>query len=291
VGRRLGQHFLTDPTILDRIVAAIDPRPNDMVIEVGPGRGSLTRRLALRVGQVIAIERDAGLVARLKGAGSGERGADAHATRVMPDNVRVLTADALKLDWHAELKSLAGPSAPRSPLPAPRSESPVPSFKVVGNIPYHITSPLIDKALSPPLPRVIVFLVQREVAERLCAPAGTKSYGALTVGVRSVANVERLMAVRAGSFTPPPQVESALVRIKPRAEPLVPHEDIPGFRSFTVAVFSQRRKQLRRILRSIRPSEVTRIEIELRQLGIDPTTRPERLAPEEMYHVYRVLGR
>jgi 16S rRNA (adenine1518-N6/adenine1519-N6)-dimethyltransferase len=286
VARRLGQHFLTDPAILDRIVNAINPQPDDVVIEIGPGQGSLTQRLASRVGRVIAIERDAKLAALLKGARSGERGADPAGKR-MPENVRIVHGDALKLDWHAELEPTPEISAPRSPLPAPSRPLPAPSFKVVGNIPYYITTPLIDKALTPPPPRVIVFLVQREVAERLGAGPGSKSYGALTVGVRSVASVERLFVVRAGSFTPPPQVDSALVRIEPCAQPLLPYDEIAAFRRFNATLFSQRRKQLRRILRSIRLIGSAEVESELARCNIDPTARPETLSPEDIVHVFR----
>ena len=225
MARRLGQHFLTDPAILDRIVDAIDPRPGDVVLEIGPGRGSLTRRLAPRVARVVAIERDARLAALLGGAGSGERGADEAKQRI-PENVRVVCGDALKLDWSAELEPTPQTSAPRSPLPAP-------PFKVVGNIPYYITSPLIDRALSPPLPQVIVFLVQREVADRLCAVPVRKAYGALSVGVQALASAERVFLVRPGSFTPPPQVHSALVRITPSARPLLAPDEIAGFRHLT----------------------------------------------------------
>jgi 16S rRNA (adenine1518-N6/adenine1519-N6)-dimethyltransferase len=284
VGRRLGQHFLTDPAILDRIADAIDPGPEDVVIEIGPGRGSLTRRLAPRVARVIAIERDVKLAVLLGGAGSGERGADGEAASPMPENVRLVVGDALKVDWHAELESTAEASAPRSLLPAPR-------FKVVGNIPYYITTPLIDKALSAPLPQVIVFLAQREVAERLAAAPGTRAYGALTVGVRSVAAVERLFVVRPGSFTPPPQVDSALVRITPSANPLVSHDEMTGFRSFNTALFSQRRKQLRRILRSIRHTGVAEVEWGLGQAGIDPMARPETLSPEDIVYLFRAFDR
>ncbi|UCG86148.1 MAG: ribosomal RNA small subunit methyltransferase A [Gemmatimonadota bacterium] len=282
MGRRLGQHFLTDRAILDRIVAAIHPEPGDVVIEIGPGRGSLTRRLAPRVAHVIAIERDARLAALLRGAGSEQRGAELASP--IPEHVRVVHGDALKVDWHAELESAAGPFAPRARRPA--SE-----FKIVGNIPYNITSPLIDKALSPPLPQVVAFLVQREVAERLAAEPGTRAYGALTVGVRSLASVERLLVVRPGSFTPPPRVDSVLVRITPRANPLLPHDQIAGFRRFSTALFSQRRKQLRRILRSILQLDAAAVESELGRHGIDPTTRPEMLSPEEIVHLFRVLGR
>lgn len=140
--RRLGQHFLFDPSILDRIVDALEPASDDVVIEIGAGKGTLTRRLAPRVGWVIAVEKDARLAMEL-GAGRGEQ------ARV-PDNVTVVEGDALELRWWDLIQEV--------PLPAPRSQLP---FKLVGNLPYSITTPLIAKTLEPPEPRLAVFLVQR----------------------------------------------------------------------------------------------------------------------------------
>jgi 16S rRNA (adenine1518-N6/adenine1519-N6)-dimethyltransferase len=267
VGRRLGQHFLTDPSILDRIVEAIDPHPTDIVLEIGPGRGSLTERLTPKVARVIGIEKDRELGSVLGAASArtvGEHG-----------NVSVVVGDALRTDWHAEL-SRTGPATPFPPM----------TFKVVGNIPYYITSPLIDKALTPPLPERIVFLVQREVADRLAAAPGTKTYGALTVGVQAAATVERLFVVRAGAFHPPPAVDSAVVRITPREHPLVPHEHRQAFRIFVQQVFSQRRKQLGGILRHATGRDALTVDAALEALGVDATARPERLAPSAFAQLY-----
>ena len=166
MGRPLGQHFLADRAILDAIVAALVPQFGDVVLEVGAGTGSLTRRLAPRVGRVVTIERDRKLAAALRGAADP-----------LPSNVELVEGDALDLDWHGLLA--AGP--PSAVAPA--------AFKVVGNIPYYVTSPLLDKALTPPLPAVIVYLVQREVADRLAAAPGSRTFGALTAGVQAVATV------------------------------------------------------------------------------------------------------
>ena len=133
MGRRLGQHFLSDPTILDRIVDALSPALEDTVLEVGAGKGTLTRRLAPRAGEVIALEKDRALARVLR----GERDAP------LPSNVRVVEGDALKLDWH---RLLTGAPSPVSPFPFPLS------FKVIGNIPYAIPSPLVENALTPPPP-------------------------------------------------------------------------------------------------------------------------------------------
>lgn len=268
MGRRLGQHFLFDPTILDRIVDALEPQLDDAVIEIGAGQGTLTRRLAARVRVVIAIERDRELAAGLEGGGRREEGPS------IPGNVTVVAQDALKLDWHTL-------------LPPPSS---LRGFKVTGNIPYQITSPLIEKALTPPLPSVIVFLVQREVADRLAASPGGKSYGALTVGVQVVAVVERLFGVRAGAFRPPPNVNSAVVRFTPRDNALVRPDDQPAFRRFVTDLFSQRRKQLGRVLRAVTGLEKEAVGLRLAEVGVDPTARPETLGPPELARLFQAVS-
>lgn len=236
--RRLGQHFLSDPAILARIADALDPQPGETVVEIGPGRGTLTAVLLARGLKVIAIEKDRALAAAL-------------ATRA---NLTVITGDALEIDWHAT--------------------------KVIGNIPYYITSPLIDKALTPPLPERIVFLVQDEVADRIAAPPGGKTYGALSVGVQAVAKVEKLFTVAPGSFRPPPKVRSAVVRLTPLTEPLVIPEEIPALRAFVTAIFSKRRKQLKNAVPGISAAD-------LESLGFDPTIRPETLSPGAFVRLLR----
>src|SRR3989454_5084337 len=150
---------------------------SDVVSEIGAGRGSLTRALAPRVRLVIAVEKDRRLAAEL-GTRNAERGTE---------RLRVVQGDALQLDWHSLLEA---------DLSAPRSAFRVPRFKVIGNIPYAITSPLIEKALTPPLPERIVFLVQAEVADRAAAPPGSRVYGALSVGLQASCRVEKLFTVK-----------------------------------------------------------------------------------------------
>ena len=236
--RRLGQHFLTDPGILGRIADALDPQPGETVLEIGPGRGTLTDVLLARGLHVMAIEKDRALARAL--------------TR---QHLTMLEGDALHVAW-------------------PRVA------KVVGNIPYYITSPLIDKALTPPLPERVVFLVQAEVADRLAAPPGGKTYGALSVGVQVVARVEKLFIVAPGAFKPPPKVHSALIRLTPLAQPLVTPDEIAPLRAFVVACFSKRRKQLKNAAPGI-------TDAELESLGLDPRVRPERLPPEAFVRLLR----
>lgn len=240
---RLGQHFLTDPKILGRIADALDPRPGETVLEIGSGAGTLTDTLLARGVRVIGIEKDRRLI-----AGRAE----------------VVEGDALKLDWHDLV----------------RTRLSEPHFKVVGNIPYYITSPLLEKALTPPLPERIVFLVQHEVAERVAAKPGGKTYGALSIGVQVVCRVELLFTVAPGAFRPPPKVRSALLRLTPLAEPLARPEEIAPLRTFVTAIFSRRRKQLKNAVPGLTAAE-------LAELGFDVTARPEQLPPEAFVRLLR----
>ncbi len=247
--KRLGQHFLNHRAILERIVDALAPAPGDIVIEIGPGRGTLTEVLAARGARVAAIEKDQDLIPQLR-----ER---------FPA-VRIIPGDALELDWR-----LAAGLGPEEPI------------LVTGNIPYNITSPLLDRALEPPRPRRIVFLVQKEVAERLTAAPGGKVYGALSVGVQSVAAAEKLFLVPAGAFHPPPAVDSAVVRLTPLALPVVADSLVPSFRRLVVGLFGFRRKQLGRGLREFTRWPPARVVELLRASELDPAARPETLSPRE----------
>jgi 16S rRNA (adenine1518-N6/adenine1519-N6)-dimethyltransferase len=245
VRKSLGQHFLADKRILARIADAAGIEAGDTVVEIGPGRGALTDLLVERAGRLIAIEYDRALAAGLR---------ERYASRA---NVEVVQADVLTV----KLGEIAGEP-----------------FKLVGNVPYYITTPILFHALERPRPSVAIYLVQREVAERLVAPAGDGDYGALTVNVGAVADAELLFTVPAGAFRPPPKVESAVVRVTPKASPLVPAEQEEGFRSFVQSVFSMRRKQMQRILRSLWNLEPAQADERLSGLGIDPTARPETLS-------------
>jgi 16S rRNA (adenine1518-N6/adenine1519-N6)-dimethyltransferase len=251
--RRLGQHFLTDPRILQRIADALGATAADAVLEIGPGPGGLTEVLAAGAGRLVAIEKDTELVPAL---------------RARVPAAEVVEADALEADWHA----LAGPD-----------------FLVAGNIPYNITSPLIDKALTPPRPKRIVFLVQREVADRVGAAPGSEAYGALSVGVQAVARAERLFTVPAGAFHPRPRVDSAVLRLTPLATPIVSDHEVERFRRLVVGLFGFRRKQLRRGLRELTGWESERVEAVLTAAGIDPGARPETVPPAAFSALLRAL--
>jgi 16S rRNA (adenine1518-N6/adenine1519-N6)-dimethyltransferase len=259
--KALGQHFLTDPHILARIAAALEPTPADLVVEIGAGTGTLTRFLAAGAGQVVAIEKDERLAADC-GSRIAQWG--------LP-NVQVVRADALTLDW----RSLV----PQSPLyNAP--------FKIAGNIPYNITTPLLERVVALH-PERIVFLVQAEVADRIAAAPGSKIYGGLSVGIQTLCRVEKLFTVRAGSFTPPPRVHSAVIRLWSRAVPAVADGEIAPFRTFVTACFSRRRKQLRNVLRAVLGDSPGAVEEGLAALGVAPEARPETLAPEVFVRLWR----
>jgi 16S rRNA (adenine1518-N6/adenine1519-N6)-dimethyltransferase len=251
--RRLGQHFLTDPRILARIADAVGAQLSDTVLEIGPGPGGLTGALLERAGRVIAIEKDDGLVEPL---------------RARFPALEVVRGDALNLNWHA----LAGGP-----------------FLVAGNIPYNITSPLLDKALTPPPPRRVVFLVQKEVAERVTARPGTSEYGALTVGVQTAANADRLFTVPAGAFQPRPKVDSAVLRLTPRDQPMVSADDRDSFRAMVVGLFGFRRKQISRGLRELTGWDSARVHTLLKEVAILETVRPEVLTPAEFVRLHRAL--
>lgn len=258
----LGQHFLADERVLRRIVDALDPDRADVVLEIGPGTGTLTRQLAPRVGRVIAIEKDPRLAAEC-GVRNAERGVA---------NVEIIEDDALNLDWHSFV---------------PRSALRTRHFKIVGNVPYYITTPLLEKALSPPAPERVVFLVQAEVAERIVARPGSRTYGALSVGVQVTSRAERLFGVKPGAFRPPPEVDSAVIRLHPRPEVVWEAPELARFRRFVTACFSRRRKQLRNVLRGATGWPAERVSVLLERLELDPAARPESLSPERFVRVWQ----
>jgi 16S rRNA (adenine1518-N6/adenine1519-N6)-dimethyltransferase len=254
--KKYGQHFLNDKKILQGIVDALAPSSSDTVIEVGPGRGSLTDILVELSGRVIGVEIDRALAAQLAERYRGRQ------------NVEIVQADVLETDLHA----LAGSD-----------------FLLIGNVPYYITTPIVFKALEAPIPRRSVFLVQREVAERMAASADTDSYGALSVNIAAVANTEQVLDVPASAFQPPPKVESAVVRLRPREKPLVGAESLAPFRAFVQAVFGLRRKQMQRVLRTVRGISPDQAGAILDRAGIDRAARPEVLTPESFARLYGLL--
>ncbi|HEY3935776.1 MAG TPA: 16S rRNA (adenine(1518)-N(6)/adenine(1519)-N(6))-dimethyltransferase RsmA [Gemmatimonadales bacterium] len=245
--KSLGQHFLTDRALLARIAAATGAGPDHVVLEVGPGPGGLTAALLDRGAAVVAIERD-------------DRMSAALSRRFAGAPFVLAVGDALELDWHELVAPMTAAGKP---------------WIVAGNIPYNITSPLIAKALTPPLPESVTYLVQREVADRIVAEPGTSAYGALTIGVQAVATAASEFTVEKGAFTPRPKVDSAVVRLVPRDPPLVSPDRIAAFRRLVTSLFSYRRKQMVRALREARGVSADEAVAQLGCAGIDPGIRPE----------------
>jgi 16S rRNA (adenine1518-N6/adenine1519-N6)-dimethyltransferase len=255
VRKSLGQHFLTDRKVLERIADAAEIAPTDTVVEIGPGRGALTDLLIERAAKLVAIEYDRALAAKLQ---------ERYAAR---KNVEIVQADVLTI----RLTDVAGEK-----------------FKLIGNVPYYITTPILFHALERPRPELAIYLVQREVAERLTAAPGGGEFGALTVNVGAVAEVELLFTVPASAFRPPPKVESAVVRVIPKRLPLIAPEQEEPFRAFVQAVFSMRRKQMQRILRSAWNLDQAGADQRLASTDINPTARPETLSVEDFARLFAV---
>ena len=259
--KSLGQNFLVDANLQRKIVAALGAGPEDEVLEIGPGRGALTRHLVGTVHHLVLVELDDQLAAALQ-ADYGAR----------PD-VTVVHRDFLKT--HV----------------SEHSEQPE-NLKVIGNIPYNVTAPIMFKVLERPRPRCVVIMVQREVAYRMTASPGTSEYGALTVGVQSVARVERVMKVPRTAFRPVPRVESAVVRLHPLAPPPLTEREEHDLRALTRVAFGWRRKQFQRILRdhpryALSVEEVARLESDS---GLALTRRPETFSPDEFLRFSRLLA-
>ena len=217
--QKFGQHFLSSGPILERIAHAACPEPVELVIEIGPGRGALTERLLERAARVVAIEIDPVMVAALRARFAGN------------PRLEIVPADVLAIDlahWG----------------PAP----------IAGNLPYYITSPILEKALRSQTPRA-VFLIQKEVAERITAVPGTRDYGYLTVQTALFGEARRLFDVKPGAFRPPPKVESSVILVQPRARDFG-IADRDAFLTFLGHCFRQKRKTLRNNLAEIYGKEI-----------------------------------
>lgn len=257
--RSLGQNFLVDPNLQRSIAEAIGPGPDDELLEIGPGRGALTRHLAGRVCRLVLVELDNDLAARLTAEYAGR------------DDVHVVHADILDVP----LEQLSAEPA---------------RLKVIGNIPYNITTPILFSLLERrPRPREIVLMVQREVAERILAEPGTKAFGALAVGVQSVAAAELVLHVGRRAFRPVPDVESSVVRIRPFDPPPLDDEDETALRTLTRIAFGQRRKQLQRILRDAYALDAQHVALLEDRLGLSFQARPETLSADQFIALQRAL--
>ncbi len=256
-GRRksLGQHFLADSNILRRIVAAADLDSDDLVVEVGPGSGVLTRPLARQAGQVIAVEIDSALAAALPGRLGN------------PPNLTVIQGDARTV----ELPELAAGKRP---------------FKVVSNLPYYAANPILRHFLEGPArPSLMVVMVQREVAANIVAQPG--KMGLLSVAVQFYATARQVCTVPPRAFRPPPKVSSAVVRLDLLPAPAVQVDDRQAFFDLVRAGFAAPRKQLRNSLAHGLSIPGSAAEDVLKTAGVSGQRRAETLSLEEWAQVYR----
>ena len=253
--RALGQHFLRDRTVVDRIVDLVAPPAHDLVVEIGPGRGALTEALATRAGRLLALEIDAELAARLR-----ERLAGAA-------HVEVRQADARRFDYRA-LRALV-------PDPGGR-------VLVVGNLPYSVGKPILAALVeaAPPIDEMALML-QKEVAERVAAGPGGRDYGALSVLTQVRCAVRLAFSVPPGAFSPPPQVDSAVLHLAPHPVPPVPVADPARFAAVVRAAFSQRRKSLANALAAGLGSGTEAARRLVEAAGLDPGRRAETLTLAE----------
>jgi 16S rRNA (adenine1518-N6/adenine1519-N6)-dimethyltransferase len=261
---KLGQHFLVDASYRKRIADALDLRPEDLVVEIGPGRGAMTELLAERARHVVAIELDKALAEQLRNKLAAKL------------RVEVLQADFLTVDL-AELC---------------RRNGSVRCF-VFGNLPYYITSPIIHHLFTfRDCIRTMALLVQREVAERLVVAPGTRDYGYLSVLTQLLSHPRIVTDVPAGAFSPRPRVQSALVEFRMReagrAGSLLAPEDVNEFLQFVKRCFAQKRKNLLNNLAGLHSR--LRLELELNRLSLPHSVRAEQLPLEDLVRLYRGIA-
>jgi len=252
--KSLGQNFITDKRVIERIVSEAGIGPEDEVLEIGPGLGALTFSLAEKAARVAAVEKDARLAERLRG--------------VLPEktNIELVCADALEVDFEALHKGRR--------------------MKVVSNLPYSVSSPILVKLLRKrALFSTLILMLQLEVGERISSPPRGKEYGSLSVLVQTYFEVRTLFRVSPSSFWPAPKVDSVVLRLVPLAAPRVPVADEVAYEKILRAAFSSRRKMLGNSLGSaLKKGAADKV---LAAAGIDRTRRAETLSVEEFGALYR----
>jgi len=257
--KRYGQHFL-EPAWVAKLIGAVATNPTDVFVEIGPGRGALTRPLAERVARVIAIEIDRDLAAALPAR--------------VPANVHVIVDDFLRVDLTALIA--------QEPRPV----------RVIGNLPYNVSSPilfaLLDAAAYGAHIHDATLMLQKEVADRLVASPGTGDYGALAIQVALVAEVERLLSLPPGAFRPPPKVKSAVVRLRFRP-PAVDVGDRGVFERLVRGLFLQRRKTLLNALKPVADALGATASELVERAGLEPGRRPETLTLTDLARLSRAV--
>ena len=243
--KHLGQNFLHERSVIDKIVQAVNPQPGDAIVEIGPGQGALTFPLLQKHGELTAIEFDRDLHAPLQAA------AREHGT------LRLIEGDVLGVDFTALAKELAPPGG---------------QIRLVGNLPYNLSSPILFHALDhAAVIRDMHFMLQKEVVERMAAGPGSKVYGRLSVMLQAYCAVTPLFIVPPGAFRPAPKVDSAVVRLVPKPQELIEVVDHRSFANVVRAAFGQRRKTLRNALNGVADSA------QIEAAGLRPDARAEQV--------------
>jgi len=252
--KRFGQNFLHDQRIINDILNYAHPQPGEHWVEIGPGLGALTSPLLARGVDLDVIELDRDLVARLQQQFAAN------------PKIAIHSADALRFEFSSLAKNAE-------------------KLRVIGNLPYNISTPLLFHLLeTTPCLEDMIFMLQKEVVNRICAQAGSKQYGRLSVMIQYYCDAEWLFDVPPESFNPAPQVMSAIVRLTPHAAPPVAIADLSAFRALVTQAFSQRRKTLRNSLRNFISAE------QLSALGIDGELRAEAITLAEFAEIANALA-
>ena len=260
--KKWGQHFLADKNILKKVIKTAEIEKEDVVLEVGPGLGGMTQALAHEAKKVIAVEIDARLAEILR-----NKLADT-------PNVEIIRSDILKFDVRKHLGSGKRP------------------VKVVANLPYQISTPLLFHFIeSRDLFSALILMLQKEVAERMVAPPGGKTYGPLSVLVQSVADVSICFTIKPSAFFPPPEVESAVIRLSWKERPMIAPEQEDWFRLVVKGCLGYRRKTLANALKHSDLPLPENLKERLEEVGIDPRRRPETLSVQEFVGLASVLRR
>jgi 16S rRNA (adenine1518-N6/adenine1519-N6)-dimethyltransferase len=277
----LGQHFLRDPKVIQTILTAAELQPTDTALEIGPGKGVLTDPLLQRVHHLTAVELDRVLAAKLESRFAGY------------PNFKLIPGDFLKTNLD-QLFPQASPPAPlligegspkQFPLPSgeggPRLSGVGEAIKVLGNIPYAITSPIFEKILAWPGWLTGVFLIQKEVGERMRSHPGSKTFGILSLAVQVFAEVESIASVPPGAFTPPPRVHSMVIRLRRKRVLPLPEASLPDFFDLAHAAFSHRRKTLANSLAFFSKIPKKKVEAWLAQQQVNANARAETLGLDQ----------
>ncbi|HBQ64108.1 MAG TPA: 16S rRNA (adenine(1518)-N(6)/adenine(1519)-N(6))-dimethyltransferase [Clostridiales bacterium] len=276
--KSLGQNFLLDMNIAGKIVREANIGPHDLVIEIGPGMGALTMHIAGKPGWLVAVEIDARLARMLAQSLQGF------------SCWTILQQDILKLDLRSGImegviREAKNGCLGECPDPLFEGEKGSRGIKVIANLPYYITTPVIMKFFeeAPRVPDLMLLMVQREVADRLAAVPGTKAYGALSIAAQVRMQIKKIMNVPPSCFRPTPGVDSCVIRFEARREPLFPMPDPSLYFRIVKAAFGQRRKTLANALTNAPDMGMDRQQISmlLAKADIDPVRRGESLSPAE----------